>query len=117
MDYEYLRQYMAREEQEQLDGLIAKAVYRKQRKNEAASRQKGFRYFRCQCMGMKKTGMEEGESGKEPWEEEYFDVGIERLLRDVCSFSLKHGLCQCAYHGEEGKWDRHADMADDELPL
>lgn len=117
MDYENLRHYMAKEEQEQMDALVARAVYRRERKKEAAYRPNGFQYFRWQFAGMAETEKEDGGAEKELWEEEYFEIGIERLLRDICSFCLKHGLCKCACCQDGRKKGGNSDMINDELPL
>lgn len=114
---ENLRDFMSRDEQEQMDALVARALHRKERKKEKAAGSKQFQYFKCQCGCMEEMEGEDGADGKEPWEEEYFEVEIERLLRGICGFCLKHGLCQCACQKEKRKGNGCPDAADEELPF
>lgn len=116
---ENLWDYMSRNEQEQINALIKKALGRKERKKKAAAGQKKFQYFTCQCIGMEETeGIGDAEID-ETWEEEaYFEVGIERILREICGFCLKHGLCQCAAEGEgRKKKECMGATIDEELPF
>lgn len=115
---ENLRNYLSADEQKQIDALIGKALHRKEKKKASAG-QKQFRYFVCQCIGMEDTEGKENEDVDEPWEEEaYFEVEIERILREVCGFCLKNGLCPCAYEeGVRKKKECTGTVADEELPF
>lgn len=97
---ENLWDYMSKNEQEQINALIKKALGRKERKKKAAAGQKQFQYFTCQCVGMEETegDEEDAEIGELLEEEACFEFEIERLLREIYGFCLKHGLCQCAWH-------------------
>lgn len=115
---ENLRNYMSKNEQEQIDDLIGKALHRREKKKATAG-QKQFQYFVCQCVGMEEAEGNGDAEMDETWEEEaYFEVGIERILREICGFCLKHGLCQCAAEGEGRKKKECMGAAiDEELPF
>lgn len=114
MDNENLRNFMSKDEKNQMDAMIARAVRRKERRQEAASGLKRFQYFeyRCGDAAGKKTDTDR----KELWKEEYFEIEIERLLKEICGLCIKHGMCQCACQQERTE-DEYLDAADEELPF
>lgn len=117
---ENLRNYLSMDEQEQIDALIGKALHRKEKKKASAG-QKQFQFFTCQCVGMEETeGDEDAEIGELLEEEACFEFEIERLLREICEFCLKHGLCQCAWHERNVRKKKECPgtaAMDEELPF
>ncbi len=96
MDNENLRNYLSKDEQGQIDSLVERAWHRKMRKKGAYAGPKQFQYFKCQCGEVTEMEKDDVANKKEPWEEEYFEVEIERLLREICGLCLRHGMCPCA---------------------
>lgn len=112
---ENLRDYMSKEEQEQMDALLARAVQRKERRKASATGSKRFQFFKCQCGCVE--GMGEEDDAEEEETEEDFYGGIDRLLREICSFCLKNGLCKHICPREAKKKVESACEEDEELPF
>lgn len=88
-----LRDYMSREEREQMDALIDRARKRKERREEAVIGAKRFQFFECQCACKREMDGETGSGPGKNREEE-----MEQMLKAFCDFCIKYGLCQCPYH-------------------
>lgn len=114
---EDLRSFMSKDEQEQMDALVARAERRKERRKEAATGSKRFQYFKCQCGGITEMEVRDDAEGREPWEEENFKIEIERMLREICGFCLRHGICRSSCGRQGRKKNGCADAADEELPF
>lgn len=114
---ENLWNYMSRNEQEQINVLIEKALGRKERKKKADTGSKYFQYFMCECGCME--GKEDADMGEPLEEEAYYEAEIEQLLRGICEFCLKHGLCPCAWHEGNGRKKKECPgkVMDEELPF
>lgn len=123
----YLRNFMSREEKEQMDALIERAIRRKARREEAASGAKWDQFCKCQCQCecMEEMGRVEEKKGQGKNRSEE----MERLLQAICDFCLKYDLCQCPYHQADRqmqKWAeemeveerrRNEEMSTGELPF
>lgn len=118
-----LRDYMSREEREQMDALIDRARKRKERREEAVIGAKRFQFLQCQCACRREM---EGETGSGPGKNR--EEEMEQLLKAVCDFCLKYNLCQCPHSVHrfiifvKGKWQGAAgnrgscDVATMQLP-
>lgn len=108
-----IKDYLSKEEMEQMDTLIQRAKQRKERRKAAANGEMRFQYFQCQC-----NCINEPENAAErPWQETSHE--LEKLLREICQFCLKYGLCQCPDYRErrEKKRDEAETLFDEDLPF
>lgn len=101
------RDYMSREEREQMDALIDRARKRKERREEAVIGAKRFQFLQCQCACKREM---DGETGSGPGKNR---EEMEQMLKAFCNFCLKYGLCQCPYH----RADREMEAWGDQMEL
>lgn len=110
-----IKDYLSREEQEQMDDLIQRAKQRKERRKAAANGEMRFQYFQCQCNCINEP--EDEDENERSWKETSRD--LEKLLREICQFCLKYGLCQCQVYQEkrEKKRKEAETLFDEDLPF
>lgn len=116
------------EEMERIKGYVEYAiVMRKMEMSGEGLAEAVRRSFPCSCLCMEDEDADIGDYLETL--EKGMDVGIRKLLSEICRFSCRHGLCQCLYHqaaravekweedrkGEEER--RLAGLADEELPF
>lgn len=109
-----IKDYLSREEIEQMDTLIQRAKQRKERRKAAANGEMRFQYFHCQCSC---TGETDDEAENErSWKETNHD--LEKLLGEICRFCLRYGLCQCQDYRERREKKREEEtLFDEDLPF